>query len=37
MLKYFGFIEYSDKKLEMETIKKTKLFEKYIKIGMDVA
>ena len=37
MLKYFGFIEYSDKKLEMGNIRKTKLFEKYIKIGMDVA
>ena len=37
MLKYFGFIEYSDKELEMGKIKRTKLFEKYIKIGMDVA
>ena len=37
MLKYFGFIEYSDKKLEMGNIRITKLFQKYIKIGMDVA
>ena len=36
MLKYFGFIEYSDKKLEMGNIRKTRLFDKYIKIRMDL-
>jgi hypothetical protein len=34
ILKYFGFIEFNDKKLEIGKIMTTELFRKYIKIGL---
>jgi hypothetical protein len=33
ILKYYGFIEYENKKIETGKIRKTELFDKYIKIG----
>ncbi|MDR0401233.1 MAG: hypothetical protein LBH51_09880 [Treponema sp.] len=37
IMKYYGLIEYENKKLERGNIRKTELFEKYIKVGMYLA
>jgi hypothetical protein len=37
ILKYYGLIEYENKKLERGNIRKTELFGKYIKVGMYIA
>jgi hypothetical protein len=37
ILKYYGLIEYENKKIEIGNIRKTELFEKYVKVGMYVA
>jgi hypothetical protein len=37
ILKYYGLIEYENKKIEIGNIRKTELFEKYVKVGIYVA